>query len=177
MQGRPFAIETSFTTWLELSLPAADPSRHWEVINCGGISYASYRLVPILREVLGYDPDLVVLYTGHNEFLEERTYGHIKRLPAPLAYAIHAASRLRSFTLLRERLLDRDVDWAGSTSGVRPILSEEVEALLDYQGGLEAYQRDPSWRRGVIEHFYFNLRRMVHMCRYAAVPLWLVDPV
>lgn len=177
VQGRPFAIETSFTTWLELSLRAADPSRHWDVVNCGGISYASYRLVPILREVLSYDPDLVVLYTGHNEFLEERTYGHIKRQPAPLAYAIHAASRLRSFTLLRERLLDRDVDGAGSTSGVRPILSEEVEALLDYQGGLGAYRRDPSWRRGVIEHFHFNLRRMVLMCRNAAVPIWLVDPV
>ena len=78
VQGRPFKIETSFTTWLEISLQAADPSRQWQVVNCGGISYASYRLVPILREVLDYQPDLVVLYTGHNEFLEDRTYDHIK---------------------------------------------------------------------------------------------------
>ena len=68
VQGRPFAIETSFTTWLEIALRGAEPARTWEVINCGGISYASYRLVPILEEVLGYDPDLIVLYTGHNEF-------------------------------------------------------------------------------------------------------------
>ena len=44
------------------------------MINCGGVSYASYRLGPILDEVLGYEPDLIMLYTGHNEFLEARTY-------------------------------------------------------------------------------------------------------
>ena len=31
---------------LELSLRAARPEREWDVINCGGVSYASYRLVP-----------------------------------------------------------------------------------------------------------------------------------
>ena len=46
VQGRPYSIETSFTSWLELSLQAADPSRAWEVVNCGGVSYASYRLLP-----------------------------------------------------------------------------------------------------------------------------------
>ena len=83
VQGRPYAIETSFTTWLELSLQAAAPDRQWEVVNCGGVSYASYRLAPILSEILNYQPDLIIVYTGHNEFLEERTYGAIKARPAP----------------------------------------------------------------------------------------------
>ena len=33
VQGRPFGIETSFTSWLEISLQAADNSRNWRVIN------------------------------------------------------------------------------------------------------------------------------------------------
>ena len=70
VQGRPFAIETSFTTWLELSLQAAAPNTKWRVVNCGGVSYASYRLAPIMEEILAYEPDLIILYTGHNEFLE-----------------------------------------------------------------------------------------------------------
>jgi len=41
-----------------------------DIINCGGDSYGSHRLVPIAVEMMGYDPDLVVLYTGHNEFEE-----------------------------------------------------------------------------------------------------------
>ena len=52
VQGRPYSIPTSFTTWLKLSLNAGDPRREWEIVNCGGISYASYRLVPIMRECL-----------------------------------------------------------------------------------------------------------------------------
>ena len=44
------------------------------MINAGGISYASYRMVPLIKEALRFRPDLVVIYTGHNEFLERRTY-------------------------------------------------------------------------------------------------------
>ncbi|HEY2251346.1 MAG TPA: hypothetical protein VGH74_09810, partial [Planctomycetaceae bacterium] len=39
VQGRPYAVETAFTTWLEISLQAADSRRRWKVINCGGVSY------------------------------------------------------------------------------------------------------------------------------------------
>jgi tetratricopeptide (TPR) repeat protein len=176
VQGRPFAIETSFTTWLELSLQAIDPSRHWQVVNCGGVSYASYRLVPVLEEVLQYDPDLVILYTGHNEFLEDRTYGFIKRRPALVTTVIDAASRLRTFTLLRAgvRRWTRD---APTPAKDRPVLPEEVQALLDYEGGLKRYHWDESWRRGVMDHFEYNLRRMVALCRQRGVPVWLADPV
>ena len=95
VQGRPYAIETSFTTWLELNLRTADPRYQWEVVNCGGVSYASYRLVPILRELLAYEPDLFIICTGHNEFLEDRTYASVKarsgvriRLPARSKYTL-----------------------------------------------------------------------------------------
>lgn len=175
VQGRPFAIETSFTTWLELSLQAIDSSRRWQVVNCGGVSYASYRLMPILEEVMKYQPDLVILYTGHNEFLEDRTYDHIKRRPAPLAAVIDAASRFRIFTLLRARVLALTGDVSQPPED-RPVLKEEVEALLDYQGGLKRYHWDEPWRRGVVEHFEFNLRRMVKVCRKHGVPIWLADP-
>ncbi len=41
-----------------------------EFINAGGSSYGSHRLVPWAAEMLGYEPDLVLLYTGNNEFEE-----------------------------------------------------------------------------------------------------------
>ena len=78
VQGNPWGIETAFSTWLELSLRAADPSREWQVVNAGGISYASYRLSPIVAEVLQYQPDLLILCVGQNEFLEDRTYAPLR---------------------------------------------------------------------------------------------------
>jgi lysophospholipase L1-like esterase len=176
VQGRPFRTETSFTTWLELSLRAADPSRDWRVVNCGGISYASYRLVPILQEILNYQPDLVILYTGHNEFLEERSYSHIKQRPEFLSLAVDGAFRLRSVVVLRE-LLNQLSGQDQNVRQDRVLLAEEVQALLDYQGGLEQYHWDESWRRSVVEHFEFNLRRMVQICQQQDVPIWVADPV
>ena len=72
VQGRPFSIPTSFATFLEIGLNHTDPDHDWKVINCGGISYASYRLLPIMEECMQYEPDLFIVCTGHNEFLESR---------------------------------------------------------------------------------------------------------
>ena len=177
VQGRPFAIETSFTTWLELNLQAADPRRRWDVVNCGGVSYASYRLVPILEEVLRYEPDLVILYTGHNEFLEDREYGQIRDMPRAAAWTWELLTQTRTYNLVREAY----VRLAGSSQGAalqgRPVLGPETDAMLDYQDGLARYHRDEPWRRGVIEHFRYNLARMVQMARDAGVAVILMNPV
>ncbi|MGE0374096.1 MAG: tetratricopeptide repeat protein [Planctomycetaceae bacterium] len=177
VQGRPFAIETSFTTWLELSLQAAEPDRPWDVVNCGGVSYASYRLIPILKEVLGYQPDLIILYTGHNEFLEDRTFDHVKQHGPIVTSALAAASELRTFTLLREGCLRLGGRSSNDPPAGRPILPAEVEALLDYRGGLEEYHWDARWRSDVIAQYRFNLQRMVRMAEAAGVAVVLVNPV
>ena len=70
--GRPYDDTTSFSAWLRELLPSATAETRWEVINAGGISYASYRVAALMEELTPYQPDLFVVYTGHNEFLEER---------------------------------------------------------------------------------------------------------
>ena len=76
--GRPYDDRTSFAGWLRELLPEADPGRAVEVINAGGISYASYRVARIVDEMLAHEPDVLVIYTGHNEVDEERTYGAVR---------------------------------------------------------------------------------------------------
>ena len=68
--GRPYDDTTSFCGWLRELLAAADDSRKWEVVNAGGISYASYRAAILMEELARYEPDLFIIYSGHNEFLE-----------------------------------------------------------------------------------------------------------
>ena len=136
VQGRPYATETSFTSWLRIGLQAAEPQRTWEVVNCGGVSYASYRLVPILQEVLNYEPDLIIVCTGHNEFLEDRTYGHIRDRSTTLVALQAQFAQLRSYQVLRQQYLRLQGGDAAFQAHARPELSEEVDAILDYQGGL-----------------------------------------
>jgi len=174
VQGRPYAVETSFTTWLELNLKLAEPGRTWRVVNCGGVSYASYRLVPILEEVLAYRPDMIVLYVGHNEFLEDREYAHIRDRSRWVAAPWEWVARTRTYNLLREGY--RRAMGTSDAEG-RPVLKADVDAILDYKGGLAKYRRDDRWRRGVIEHFRFNIERLVRMARQAGVNVLLVNPV
>lgn len=171
VQGRPFAIETSFTAWLEESLKAADESVSWKVVNCGGVSYASYRLAPIFEEVLSYEPDLVVLYTGHNEFLEDRTYESIKS--SPFVVGVHERlSCSKTYSFLRSLVVDSSPPRDDLT-----VLPEEVEARLDFRGGLDKYTRDDAWRSSVVSHFEHNLRRMLSAAKAADVPVILCNPV
>lgn len=173
--GRPYAAETAFPKWLELSLTAGDSSRQWRVINCGGVSYASYRLAPIVKECRDYQPDLFVICTGHNEFLEARTYDHVKNASPLLAVPSRTLSRLRTATLLRSAV-DGLTGRKPAISKDRPELKSEVDARLDYKDGLKAYHRDVELRAKVIEHYEFNLRRMIDFARNGDVPVILVLP-
>ncbi len=179
VQGNPWSKETAFPTWLRLSLEAADAGRPWEVINCGGISYASYRLVNIVKECLKFQPDLYIICTGHNEFLEDRTYSDIKHAPSVLTGSMHIASGLRTFNLLRgvwERAVQDSHASRRAAVAARTTLPEEIDPWLDYDGGIKAYHRDLAWREGVVRHYEHNLRRMVAMAQQAGVPVILVKP-
>jgi lysophospholipase L1-like esterase len=167
VQGHPYSKETSFTTWLQLGLTAADSSRRWEVVNCGGVSYASYRLAPILQECLNYQPDLFVLAIGHNEFLEDRTYGRLKRERFPGQVWL---SHRRIVVLLRHTW-QQGRRAAAPPSDQRPVLPSETNPRLDTFGGLRDYHHDDAWHAGVAEHYEFNLRRMVRLAQAARVPV------
>jgi lysophospholipase L1-like esterase len=172
VQGRPYATETAFPAFLQIHWQTAHPELPLEVINCGGVSYASYRVAALLDEVLTHEPDLVILYTGHNEFLEDRTYAAWRRVP-------------RAFTPLvawgtRSQLVQRLSGWlrAPVEPTVEPtVMPREVAARLDRgEAGLARFRRDPTWRGGVERHYQQTLARMVARCAEAEVPLWLCVP-
>ncbi|WP_339749149.1 SGNH/GDSL hydrolase family protein [uncultured Rubinisphaera sp.] len=172
VQGRPYAVETSFTTWLQIALKELAPQQNWEVVNCGGVSYASYRLLPILEEVLDYEPDLILLYTGHNEFLEARTFEQLKPIRENFNFLPRLMTSMRTVEFFNQ-FQSRDDKF------VKPLqqLPSEVDAILDYERGVEYYQRNPIWRQGVQDQFADNVRKMVTMCLEEKVPLFLYNPV
>ena len=165
VQGRPYETETAFAEWTEIRLRAFDPSHEYEIINCGGVSYASYRIAIILEEVLTYSPDAIVLYTGHNEFLEERSYNTIDVQNNAIA---HFAQRSYLIRAIRRQIF--------AQSSERQSLSPELRTRLDLVDGMKRYVRDDQWRRGVVEHFRLTLDRMIRMCADAQVPLLLCVP-
>lgn len=168
--GRPYAPETAFSSWLRLRLQAASTGADFEVINCGGVSYASYRVAKIAEEVLRHDADALVVYTGHNEFLEDRAYAKVRDLGTLTRWA----NRVGSYLLT--------VQWLGRQFRERPRralaaeMPSEVDARLDHAGGLDAYHRDPAWRRNVESQFKSSLRRLIELAGRKEVPVILCVP-
>ncbi|WP_315855020.1 SGNH/GDSL hydrolase family protein, partial [Stieleria varia] len=175
VQGRPYAHETAFPAWLKLELAArgsesADHSRD-EIVNLGGVSYASYRVEKILDEVLLHQPDVIVLYTGHNEFLEDRTYASLRAMNATQTWATKLGRRLHTVRWLQQRFAS-----SPPKTTVQSEMPSEVDTRLDHAGGLESYQRDPQWRQAVEQQFHVTLQRMIDKVIAQDVSLVLCVP-
>lgn len=179
VQGNPFSIETSFPTYLQIALDAADSSRSWKVVNCGGVSYASYRLLPVMRECLEYQPDLYVFCGGHNQFLEHISFEDVRKSAAVTASALSVLNHLRSFRILQRTLKSagHQNDDPGQVSGVNcASLSVEVNTMLDQHDGLAKYHRDDKLASQITASFAGDLRSMSRLSREYQVPLLFVVP-
>jgi tetratricopeptide (TPR) repeat protein len=66
--GYPYWYNGSFSAFLRDRLRRLFPDRSIEVINVGMTATNSYTVVDMARDVVHYEPDLIIVYDGHNEF-------------------------------------------------------------------------------------------------------------
>lgn len=168
--GRPYEDAHSFSGWLRELAPLADPRREWEVINAGGVSYASYRVASVMEELANYEPDLFIVYTGHNEFLERRTYSGLIDAPTAVLEAGGVLSRTRIYAFGQSLLAPPQTRLPGAE------LAAEVDTALAHSVGPEDYFRDDQFREQVVGHYRYNLRRMVRIARDAGARILFVTP-
>jgi tetratricopeptide (TPR) repeat protein len=190
-QGQPYNDKVAFSRWLEDLLKASDPHRNFEVINAGGISYASYRIVPLIQETLQFESDLMVVYTGQNEFLERRTYHNLFSQSRFLVSFRSWLETLRLYHLLE--LLWRPVLKAGTSGGklhrastphrmpstdlTKFIMYEDAHEILDdTRRGMNLFFRDEDFSQAVVKHFEYNINRMILLCKNVRVPIIFVEP-
>ena len=173
--GRPYDDTTSFCGWLRELLPVADPSRDWELINAGGISYASYRVAALMEELSAYQVDLFIVYCGQNEFLERRTYSGIIDMPAPVRGLAAMLSRTRTYSATA-RLVRGFREKPAAARGQSEQLAGEVDTILDQTVGPEDYQRDAELEEQVLAHYRFNMARIVDIARAGGAKVVLVTP-
>jgi tetratricopeptide (TPR) repeat protein len=173
--GRPYDDTTSFAGWLRELLPMADTRRRWEVINAGGISYASYRVAHLMQELVRYEPDLFIVYSGHNEFLEERTYGTLRDVPVAITSTVALLARTRTWAALSS-VLNRPSPVSPTESNGPVQLPGEVNTILDRSVGPELYERDDALRDQIVLHYRISLERMVDIARSAGADVIFVTP-
>ncbi|MBN1522225.1 MAG: SGNH/GDSL hydrolase family protein [Candidatus Aureabacteria bacterium] len=67
-QGYPYFINGSFPAFLEGMLRIRCKEKDVEVVNLGVTAMNSYGVLDFMKMVPEYQPDLIVIYMGHNEF-------------------------------------------------------------------------------------------------------------
>ena len=146
-----------------------------EVINLGrpGIDSHSHR--EILSQAIRYEPDLVVLYMGHNDLgnavLEDR-YGTVG---ASLGLRLRLLlGRLATYTLLRDLL------WGDAPQGADPSIVDPVVRKLSegiQQGTKRDCPPDDPRRALAARDLEDNLVAMATMAQDAGVAVVMVTPV
>lgn len=121
--GYPWGERVAFTTLLGEALADALPGRSVEAVNASGMSYASHRLRILANEVLTYEPDLLILFSGHNEFVETRFYDGIAERSEVLDPLRHITYRWRFYAALTRAM-------EAVQPAQRPDASASVGSLL-----------------------------------------------
>ena len=68
VEGFPWPTELSFSRQIELTLQEQHPQRKVEVLNCGIVGITSHQVLDLVRQSVSCEPDVIVVYSGHNEF-------------------------------------------------------------------------------------------------------------
>ena len=163
MQGFPQPRHLASSAFLQAMLEDAWPARKVEVINLGTTAVASFPVLGILTEALEFQPDLVVIYTGNNEFFG--TYGVASSGRAgSRPWMLRANRFLHSLALVQglSRLLDRG--------------DKEVDRTLMETMMAQNYIGPDDWRRpAAANNLYENVAGMIRKCRARGVPVLVLN--
>jgi Tfp pilus assembly protein PilF len=94
--GWPGPEGFSFAGYLRRALEKSAPGRY-EIINAAAMSYGSHRVRDLLHDVVKLDPDVVVLWSGNNEYIERNQLSTYARTPvmSGLQRALHHSDLYR----------------------------------------------------------------------------------
>lgn len=161
--GFPYPSELAFPRHVEAALQAqSDNAEVIEVLNAGITAMNSATEVAVVQEGLRVQPDVIIVYTGHNEFY------------AP-GGAASAAGQLspgwfRSLSYFRRLYLVQALRWLikpkAPTGDLIESLPGNVHIPLDsqvFQNGIERYRE--------------NLTAMALAAKGAGIPIVFVSPV
>ncbi len=171
--------QDTFAARLEQGLAGQVDGRQVEVVNLGCAGWASSRVANLLDAVLDLEPDLLIVYSGHNEMLE----GHLDSLSAlSVPHRIRAAllSSSSLFAWLNHAVMS--LLWSEESA----LRAEKVVALRAGQiptfvpGAAPEQERslpDPAFYDAAASGYAENLRAMIAKTRAAGVPVLFILPV
>lgn len=157
-KGYPQPPNLSMGSFLQAMLQDLHPDKKIELINLGTTGVSTFPLVYMVRELVRYSPDLVIVYAGNNEFYGAYGVASTSRGLGSRA-GMKAQRAIRSLAVLQK--LDEIL---------HPPPTTETSLMEIMMGDPGLDPADPR-REQAARNLGENIREMIQTCQQAGVPV------
>lgn len=134
-----------------------------EIINCGGLSYGSHRLTLIANEIIAFQPNLVLLYSGHNEFEEIEQLELAKIKTIPLQRLLYKSAFCR---FIRDRIASYQISDLQKSHNQRISANSIPDAAQSWNHQFSKEEIDQR-----MEAYRNNLLFIIRLCQDHRIPI------
>jgi lysophospholipase L1-like esterase len=168
--GYPYFHNGSFHRWLQYRLMRTFPGRKVEIINLSLTAVNSYTVLGFAREVARYEPDAVLIYTGHNEYYGALGVGSTDRLGGN-PWLVHTLLWLRKLRVVQ--LVTRVMDGVGRLFSPARSGKTRMELMV---GDQQIIYGSPLFDRG-IRQFEENMEETLDIFHRQHIPVFISNLV
>lgn len=164
--GYPYMPLGSFSRYIRKRLEVSYPNKNIEVVNLGMTAVSSYTIRDFAKEVIKQKPDVVLIYTGHNEYYGALGVGSLESLGKSRTI-VNLYLQLIHFKTVE--LLKDFLQWSAKL-----IFGEEKQktgTLMSRMAREQSIEYNSDDYKSGIEQFDGNMRDVIEMCKEVNIPL------
>ncbi len=165
--GYPYMPLGSFSRYIRKRLELAYPNNKIEVINIGLTAVNSYTIRDFIPGVLEHKPDLILIYTGHNEYYGALGVGSMESIGSSRAFT-NSFLYLNKFKITQ--LLRNFIQWFSELIS-NSDQQKKSGTLMSRMAKEQTIELDSESYRAGIDQFESNVRDVIKQIQAANVPL------
>lgn len=165
--GYPFSPNGSFSRYIQKRLELLYPDNEIEVVNLAMTAINSYAVRDLFSGALEHKPDLVLIYTGHNEYYGALGVGSLESL----GHSRFFVNLLLSFNEYRTTQLVRNVIVKMTSLLNGDNDAQESGTLMSRMAKEQLIQYNSDIYNLGIQQFEDNMRDVLQMAKEAGVPV------
>jgi len=175
--GGIYTVKGSISDQIQLRLADLLPERRVEVINAAIEGYGSIRVLALLRQAATFDPDLLIVYSGHNDIGERAFYRKLYNRDFNVNQN-RLFQKSSFYNLLRSLILSQILQKGREKSEeddlTKKFSHEQKEAQNQLQERKRSFQEEYT---ASIEQFRKNMSTIIKIANSREIPLILMTVV
>lgn len=161
-QGFPFESNHSFGKMTEMVLNGIQEKDKFEIINVSYSAMSSFYVKDVSLKLLKYQPDMVIIYSGHNEY-----YGTFGYLSGKYKYLKDLYIYLREYKIFQ--LIDNTI---------KKIKKRDLSSdLMQKQYNNKTIEKNDEIDDNTSKIFIDNIKKIVKVYQKRDIPVIIVEPV